>query len=458
MSPSNPRTPRLAYETRLTLLALAAGLPAVLTVLTLLWYGGYGPKVNWTIGVPVVALWLGFSFAVRERVVRPLQTLSNLLAALQEGDYSIRARGGRPDDSLDSVFREVNTLTAVLQEQRLSSVEATALLRAVMTEIDVAVFTFDDNEHELRLVNRAGEDLLKLPAAKLLGKRAGELGLDEYLDGGLTRVINRSFPGGSGRWGVRVTSFREGGLPHRLLVIEDLTRALREEELQAWKRLVRVLGHELNNSLTPIRSIADSLGRLVAREPLASDWREDTTRGLSVISGRAESLTRFLDSYARLAKLPPPALGSVDVGGWVRRVAGLETRLRVQVIDGPPLTIRADGDQLDQLLINLVRNAVDASLETSGGVSIEWGITGAQLLLRVRDEGLGIANPANLFVPFFTTKKGGSGIGLVLCRQIAEGHRGTLDLGNREDRRGGEAVLRIPLSDQLSTSGAQSEK
>ena len=427
------------------LLALAAGFPAVAATLGLLWYGGYSGKVSWTVGVPVVGLWLAFGLVARERVVRPLQTLANLVAALQEGDYSIRARGGRPNDALDSVFREVNTLTAVLQEQRLSSVEATALLRAVMTEIDVAVFTFDDNEHELRLVNRAGEDLLKTPAVKLLGRRATDLGLDEYLGGGPTQVINRSFPGGSGRWGVRATSFREGGLPHRLLVIEDLTRALREEELQAWKRLVRVLGHELNNSLTPIRSIAGSLSRLVAREPLAPDWREDATRGLSVISGRAESLTRFLESYARLAKLPPPVLGVVDVGAWVRRVAGLETRLMVQVREGPAFSLRADGDQLDQLLINLVRNAVDAALETGGTVAIEWGIDGQQLDLHVRDEGHGIANPANLFVPFFTTKKGGSGIGLVLCRQIAEGHRGTLELRNREDRRGGEAVLRIPF-------------
>ncbi len=446
MSPLNPRPPRLAYETRLTLFALAGGLPAVAATLLLLWYGGFSAKIAWTVAVPVVILWLSFSFAARERVVRPLQTLSNLLAALQEGDYSIRARAGRANDSLDTVFREVNTLTAVLQEQRLSSVEATALLRAVMKEIDVAVFTFDDNEHELRLVNRAGEDLLKLPSDRLLGRRASELGLDEYLHGAANLIINRAFPGGAGRWGIRVTSFREGGLPHRLLVIEDLTRALREEELQAWKRLVRVLGHELNNSLTPIRSIADSLSRLVVREPLPSDWRDDANRGLNVISGRAESLTRFLDSYARLAKLPPPVFNTVDVAVWVRRVAGLETRFKVSVIEGPGLTFRADGDQLDQLLINLVRNAVDASIETgSGNVSIEWNLNSEQLVMRVKDEGHGIANPANLFVPFFTTKKGGSGIGLVLCRQIAEAHRGTLDLRNREDRTGGEAVLRIPL-------------
>lgn len=444
-SASQPPSPRVAFETRLTLLALAAGLPAIVTTLVLLWSGGYSMRLRVTLAVVIVGFWIGTSLAVRERVIRPLQTLSNLLAALQEGDYSIRARGGKPSDAIDSVFREVNTLGAVLQEQRLSQVEATALLRAVMSEIDVAVFTFDDHQHQLRLVNRAGEDLMRLPGQQLLGRGASDLGLDQYLAGESTQVINHAFPGGAGRWGIRVTSFREGGLPHRLLVIEDLTRALREEELQAWKRLVRVLGHELNNSLTPIRSIADSLTRLIDRDPPPADWRDDTRRGLGVISGRAESLTRFLESYARLAKLPPPTFGTVDVAHWVRRVTGLETRLAVSVPGGPGVTVRADSDQLDQLLINLVANAVDASLETGGGVGVEWSVDGDRFQLVVRDEGHGIANPSNLFVPFFTTKKGGSGIGLVLCRQIAEGHRGTLALRNRAGRSGCEAVLRLPL-------------
>ena len=222
-----------------------------------------------------------------------------------------------------------------------------------------------------------------------------------------------TFPGRAGRWGVRVSTFRERGLPHRLLVLADLTRTLREEELQAWKRLVRVLGHELNNSLAPIQSIAGSLRKLLERDPRPDDWLEDARRGLSVIETRSEALSRFLAAYARLAKLPPPRLAEVDVAGWVERVVRLETRLAVRLAAGPPVKIRADRDQLDQLLINLVNNAVDASLETGGGVAIGWekqagrleivgprrraGARGQRQSLRavLHDEGSGIGHRAS---------------------------------------------------------------
>jgi nitrogen fixation/metabolism regulation signal transduction histidine kinase len=445
MTPTaRPRPPRLAYETRLTLLALGSGLPGVLATLIIVWTGDFSGKVQWTVTVFLGAFWLGFALAVRERLIRPLQTLSNLLAALQEGDYSIRARGSRRDDALDEVYREVNTLSSTLQSQRLGALEATALLRTVMAEIDVAVFTFDDQQR-LRLINRAGEDLLRAPAERLLGRSAEEMGLARFLDRDSSATVQHSFPGGAGRWGIRRGSFREGGLPHRLLVIEDLTRTLREEELQAWKRLVRVLGHELNNSLAPIRSIAGSLARLIDREPSPPDWRDDARRGLNVISGRAESLTRFMESYARLAKLPPPNLADVDLTAIVRRVAGLETRVPVLIEPSPNVTLRADSDQLEQLLINLLRNAADASKETEGSVSLGWRRNGNNVQLWVRDEGPGLTNTSNLFVPFFTTKPGGSGIGLVLCRQIAEGHGGELSLDNRTDRTGCIALLKLPL-------------
>jgi signal transduction histidine kinase len=204
-----------------------------------------------------------------------------------------------------------------------------------------------------------------------------------------------------------------------------------------------VIGHELNNSLAPIKSISGSLTSLLEKEAPPPDWRDDTLRGLAVISSRSESLSRFMAAYARLAKLPQPKFQVVDVGALVRRVAGIETRLTVAVERGPELTIRADADQIEQLLINIIRNAVDATLETGGGVRVRWQRTGSYVDIMIQDDGPGLSNTTNLFVPFFTTKPGGSGIGLVLSRQIAEAHGGTLTLDNRETGSGCEAHLRL---------------
>jgi len=441
---------RLSHEQRVLLMTLAAGSPAVVVSLVMLLTGAYTPKVVWTLSVLILSFWLGFAFAVQARVVRPLQTVSNLLAALREGDYSFRARGGRSADALSEVIREINALSEAMRSHRLGALEATALLRGVMAEIDVAVFAFDPDER-LRLVNRAGERLLARAAERATGRTADELGLSDCLRvpaDEATHTLSKAFPGDGGayrRWGVRRSSFRQSGVPHQLLVIGDLSQPLREEELKAWQRIVRVLGHELNNSLAPIKSIAGSLVTLLGREPLPEDWREDARGGLSVVASRAESLSRFMEAYARLARLPPPRLAPVEVGPLVRRVAGLETRLRVEVVGGEEISVNADADQLEQLLINLIRNAADASLVTGGRVRVGWRSNGARVEICVEDEGLGIANPANLFVPFFTTKPDGSGIGLVLCRQIAEAHGGALTLVNRPEAQGGIASLRLPL-------------
>ena len=435
---------RFGYENRLTVIVLVCLLPLVLTVLLFLAFGEYSPKVIWTV-VSLIGVWVAIGvFVLRSEIVYPLRTLANLLAALHEEDYSIRARGARPEEALGEVLVEVNQLGTTLREQRLQALEATALVRAVIAELDVAIFAFD-KDARLQLINRAGERLLGSHEERLLGQTAVDLGLADYLAIDGYSTIDASFPGGSGRWSVRRTRFREKGLTHQLLVIADLSRALREEERQAWKRLVRVLGHELNNSLAPIKSIASSLEGILANEPLPADWKEDMDRGLSVITSRAESLTRFMDAYSRLARLPRPNLRPVDLHALVRRVVGLEHRVKVDVVAGPPIVVSADADQLEQLLINVVRNAVDAALENRGRVSISWTKRRSAVEVIVSDDGPGLSGTTNLFVPFFTTKPGGTGIGLVLSRQIAEAHGGSLVLQNRPSGRGCEARLQLPL-------------
>ncbi len=426
-------------------MTLAAGLPGSLVALIILWAGDYTPKVQWTLTVFIGTLWWGFAFAVRERTVMPLQTLANLLEALREGDYSIRARRPRTDDALGEVMLEVNQLGELLRSQRFDAVDAETLLTKVIDEIDVAVFTFDAGR-TLRLVNRAGERMMARHGDQLLGKSAEELGLADCLEGDAARTFERSFPGQTGRWQCRRSSFREAGRPHHLLVLTDLSKALREEERQAWQRLIRVLGHELKNSLAPMKSTATTLTTVLRRDQPHKGWRDDAERGLRMIAERCESLNRFVAAYSRLARLPPPKLRPVSVGPLVRRVARLENRLPVDVDEGPEVTVPADGDQLEQLLINLVKNAVEAALETGGGSRVSWRPNGSHLEVTVRDEGPGLSSTQNLFVPFFTTKPGGTGIGLVLCRQIAEAHGGSLTLKNRQDRRGCEARLQLPLS------------
>ena len=447
LDPSLKRGGRMKFERRVTLLALAAGFPAVLFCTLLLWFEGYSARVQWTVDLFLVIIWLGVSFNLRQRIVRPLQTLSNILAAIREGDYSIRGRRAGSGDALGEVMLEVNDLGQTLREQRVGAREATALLRAVMAEIDVAVFAFDGKER-LRLVNRAGERLLAQPAARLMGRTSEQLGLAACLKlaaGDGPNTTQMVFPGGFGRWDVRRSTFREGGAQHQLLVLTDLSQTLREEERTAWQRLLRVLGHELNNSLAPIKSVAGSLSDLLAIQPRPDDWGEDMQRGLEVISSRAESLARFVESYSKLARLPQPRFDPVNIGALVRRVVSLETRLAITVDAGPEVTLKGDDVQLEQLLINLIRNAVDASLQTDGEVHVRWNQSNGQVEVRVNDEGPGLANTANLFVPFFTTKASGSGIGLVLSRQIAEAHGGTLTLQNRQATRGCEALLRLPL-------------
>jgi two-component system nitrogen regulation sensor histidine kinase NtrY len=441
---------RLSYESSILLAALLVVVPML--VVALLLAHSAGAREHWVVVTSFgLLLSLMLALRLRVRVIFPLYTLSNLLEALREGDYSLRGSRARRGDAIGDVVWEVNALSQTLREQRLRVEETMALLSKVVAEIDISVFAFDANQH-LRLINPAGARLLGLHPRDAEGRSAESLGLLDCLAVEGARTVRRSFPGGDGRFDVRRSRFRQGGLPHELVVVTDLSRALREEERQAWQRLIRVLGHELNNSLAPIKSMAGTLRALTARDPLPEDWRDDLSTGLNLIGDRAEGLTRFMLGYTTLARLPPPAKRATDLSALLGRVAQWQQGVCVICDHGSVqgVVVEIDPDQIEQALINLLKNAAEA-MQQQGEVRIVARIDhdGAghdrqSLVIEIIDSGPGLAATDNLFVPFFTTKPGGSGIGLVLARQIAEGHGGSLTLENRRDAKG--CVARMVVS------------
>ncbi len=381
--------------------------------------------------------------ALVESLVRPLQTLSNVVASLREGDYSFRARGAGTRDPMGELAGEVNALADLLQRQRVRSLEATALLARILEVMHAPLFAFD-RENVLQLVNTAGTELLGRPYARCYGHSATELGLEDLLKSPDQSI--HSFAEKPTRWLLRKASFRQEGAPHMLLLLADVSLPLQEEEQAAWKRLIRVLGHELSNSLAPIKSIAGSLLARVDVMEGDADTLRDFRRGLGVVESRADSLHRFVQSYRLLAQLPPPHLKSVQLSSLLERVVLLEQRLPIELEPGPGIALHADPDQLEQMFINLLANAVDATLANHAGrVRVTWKMADSSAWVNIDDSGLGIANTENLFVPFYTTKPRGSGVGLALAQQIARAHGGEIRLVNRESADGARATVRLPL-------------
>jgi len=441
---------RLPFERRTFLWFACLSLPAIILAGAATWLTTNSADLA-ALAAALSAIFYAVASALFfEQLVRPLQTLANVVGALREDDFSFRARGARRGDALGDLALEINALAGTLQQQRTSALDALTLVEQVLSSMQSPVIAFDSSGR-LRLLNEAAAKLFEI-GQNAKGEDAAHLGLqrllevadeDVYSAGGANSVTMR--------WSVHRTTFRLHGVPHTLLLLTDVSAALREEERLAWQRLIRVLSHEINNSLTPIHSIAATLrGRLDRDIEILSP--ADFRRGLAVIQDRSESLNRFLQAYQRLAKLPPPDLRPTEVAALITQVAQLEIRLTPKIRPGPAVTLLCDPDQIQQVLINLVQNGADSALNTEGSlpghipsVVLSWGVDAGKLILSVEDNGLGVSNAANLFVPFYTTKPNGSGIGLVLAQQIATAHHGSVSVTQNENRAGCRAQLILPI-------------
>lgn len=453
----NKRKPRAPFERRVARFSILLVAVPILVSGILIWLQPWSLQSKLILlGAELLACLL-IGVALHDHIIRPLQTLANVVGALRDEDYSFRARMAVPNDALGELSLEVNALADLLAKHRTGVIEATALLQRVVEEVDIPIFAFDPQDR-LRLVNSAGEKLVNARAGKVIGKTGLELGLGACLSCANESLLELHL-GTNARWFVRRSSFRQQGVPHTLVVLSDVSRALREEERRAWQKLIRVLGHELNNSLAPIKSIAGSLHSRVAEAVIKAEEQQDFERGLSIIESRAGSLNRFLQGYRQLAQMPPPALQNCSISALAQRTAAMETRVPVKVVGGDEVTFSADPDQMEQMLINLLRNAAEAVLEeasransngsnvtdANGPITLSWETRSEELFIRIEDSGPGLMNPTNAFIPFYTTKPAGSGIGLVLSRQIAEAHGGSLELKNRADRNGCLVTIALPI-------------
>ncbi len=457
---------RAPFERRVLRFIVLLAAPGLLASGILVWLQAWTIESKLVLVGIEVLLCLLIGAALHDHIIRPLQTLANVVGSLRDEDYSFRARMAVPNDALGELSLEVNALADLLSRHRTGTIEAAALLQRVVEEVDIPIFAFDPTGR-LKLVNSAGKRLLQKSSGQLVDRTATDLGLQSSLTCDNETLLSLPFVSGT-RWVVRRSSFRQQGIPHTLVVLSDVSRALREEERSAWQRLIRVIGHELNNSLAPIKSIAGSLNMELSKTKLDNGQRQDFERGLAIIEARAASLNRFLQAYRQLAQMPSPELQPCSISALVTHVAALETRVRVNVIPGPDVTLLADLGQLEQMLINLLRNAAEAVLgqpppgessvaqdNTSGRepgaqVTVTWKLIEKDVVMTIEDNGPGLMNPSNAFVPFYTTKPQGSGIGLVLSRQIVEAHGGTITVANRCAQRGCEVRISLPrlLADQ----------
>lgn len=443
---------RRPFEAHLIRLVLLASLPLLLLLLWMMVLANISIWLILLTGLFGSLMILYASYSIYQKISYQFRSISNLLEALIQGDYALRARSDQSGGALDELVSAMNDLAQGMSQQRWESVESQLLLRTIIEHIDVAIIALTQN-NQIRFSNPAADHLLQLHNTSSNQQLLQQLAFVQELTSGCHQLVELSLGYQQGRFNVYIEEFRDAGKQHKLLFITDMRSLLRTEERKAWQDLIRVISHEINNSLSPIASISQTLKRLIERDARGETLAEDLREGLHIISERAIGLSQFVESYKQLAKLPEPQIQPLAIRPLVEKIVALFNHTAIEIETETNFTLQLDPIQFEQVLINLIKNAVEATALTnpSSIIKIRWAVSHQFFKLDICDQGTGISNPNNLFVPFYSTKKQGSGIGLVLSRQIIEAHNGRLTLSN-QDSGGCCASIELPVLARVNES------
>ena len=416
---------------------LLAGIPWSVLAL-ILWFSPWYWADKVLLLLLLLLLLVPLALQFQRQLVAVFRTSNNVLESINHGEAELRM--GPALGVLADHYRLLNQFAEQISNQRLLSTEQQLLLQKVSQHIAVGILALD-SQRRIILMNPAAEQLFQTSFDKWRGWPVEQLGVPDGLIGASPKLVKLQIGQQQKQVYLVQEQYLDQGKPHELLFMTDVQQLLYDEERQAWQKLLRVLSHEVNNSLTPICAISQSLHKQLQLQESAPELLSE---GLQVINERAQGLNQFMKSYQQLNHLPAPDKKLIEVEQIVAGVCGL-FRCALQV-QGPALQLFADPAQLQQVLVNLIKNAQEASQQPEAAVVIvKWQPQGNMLLLTVTDEGMGIQNPDNLFVPFYSTKPAGTGIGLVLSRQIARNHGGDLQLVSLAPAAGAQSRLLLPL-------------
>ena len=384
-----------------------------------------------------------------QRSQQQIRTLANILESMIDGDYSLRGRE-QDNKAFQELLTLVNNLADTLALSKIEAKESRQLLERIMQQMDAMVLAVDE-QGRIVMANDSAQKLLQIDMSVQAHLLFTSLSIGKIISEAQSGIIDFEQPQLRGEHFLFKEYFLSEGKQHQLFLITSAQRLLLEKERKSWQSLLRVLSHELNNSLTPISSISQSMRTKLQDENKVLN-RDSLLTGIDIINERASSLSSFIASYSQLSHLPEPNKSKFALQGFINNCIALFSDCTILFPDEymklENVFLDADKAQLEQVFINVFKNAKEAMEGSNNNrnkvIEVFCQADDKYFHIHICDSGSGITNKDNLFVPFYSTKPQGSGIGLTLCKQILFNHCGLLTLTNRKDLRGAEAIISLP--------------